>query len=66
MMSAFEKVEHTRNLARLRQKKYYVLHKGEISIINFEVWPNRFLVFSPVLGRFATHDSPWSLRDQGE
>jgi hypothetical protein len=32
MMSAFEKVEHTRNLARLRQKKYYVLHKGEISI----------------------------------
>ena len=32
MMSAFEKVEHTRNLARLRQKKYYDLHKGEISI----------------------------------
>jgi hypothetical protein len=32
MMSAFVKVEHTRNLARLRQKKYYDLHKGEISI----------------------------------
>jgi hypothetical protein len=38
MMSAFEKVEHTRNLARIRQKKYYDAHKAEISIKKKGEW----------------------------
>ena len=38
MESAFEKLQHTWNLARIRQKKYYDAHKGEISIKKKGEW----------------------------
>ena len=38
MESAYEKLQHTRNLARIRQKKYYDAHKAEISIKKKQEW----------------------------
>jgi hypothetical protein len=38
MESAYDKLQHTRNLARIRQKKYYDAHKAEISIKKKGEW----------------------------